>query len=182
MFQNSDEVLIRELKFYIDDWGNLNINNKSQLSCTMFFEKCGSLALYDEDLEKIFIIYHKQLQFDTNAGWTLIGIPDKTDGKLSDCAYFCIHDDIFDRIQSTRQDRNIMWGFISNEPNESESHSEATEIHDYNIQNKNRSIARKSTKHTPQRKRQKTVDCRDKSFDDSRLRIVDPTPKLESEE
>ena len=75
---------------------------------------------------KIFIIDHEQLQFDKNAGWTLIGIPEKEDGTLSDHEYFFIHDDIFDRIQSTHQDRNILWRFISNELNEDESHSEAT--------------------------------------------------------
>ena len=154
MFQNSDEVLIRELKFYIEDWGKFNINNKNQLSCTMFFEKYGSLDLYDEDLEKIFIIDHEQLQFDKNAGWILIGIPEKPDGKLSDCEYFCIHDDIFDRIQSTHQDRNIMWRFISNEPDENGSQSEVTEIHDDNIQNKKSSTTKKSPKHTFQRKRE----------------------------
>ena len=31
LFQNSDEVIIRELKFYIEDWEKLNINNNSQL-------------------------------------------------------------------------------------------------------------------------------------------------------
>ena len=33
----------------------------------------------DEDVEKIFIIDHEQLQSDKNAGWTLIGIPEKPD-------------------------------------------------------------------------------------------------------
>ena len=54
----------------------------------MFFAKYGSLALYDEDLEKLFIIDHKQLQFDKNDGWTLIGIPEKPDGTLVDHEYF----------------------------------------------------------------------------------------------
>ena len=92
----------------------------------MFIEKYGSLDLYDEYLEKIFIIDHEQLESDKNSGWTLIGITEKPDGNLSNHEYFCIHDDIFDRFQSTHQDRNIMWKFISNEPNENESQSEAT--------------------------------------------------------
>ena len=49
---------------YIEYWEKLNINRKSQLSCTTFLEKCGGLALYDEDLEKIFINDHEQLEFD----------------------------------------------------------------------------------------------------------------------
>ena len=52
----------------------MNIKNKRKLSCTMFLEKYDSLALYDEDLEKIFIIDHKKLEF----------IPDKNDGTFSD--------------------------------------------------------------------------------------------------
>ena len=37
-----------------------------------------------------------------------------------------------------------MWKFISNEPNENESQSEATEICDDKIQNKKRSITKKN--------------------------------------
>ena len=84
----------------------------------MFLAKYVSLALYDKDLEKRFIIDHEQLKFDKNAGRTLIGITDKPEGTLSDHEYFFIYDDIFDRIQSTHQYRNIMRKFISNEQNE----------------------------------------------------------------
>ena len=42
----------------------MNIKNKSQLSRTMFLGKYGSLALFDEDLKKIFIIDHEELQLD----------------------------------------------------------------------------------------------------------------------
>ena len=75
-------------------------------------------------------------------------IPEKQDGNLSEYEYVCIHDDIFDIIQSTRQDRNIMWNFISKELNENEYQSEATEIHDEKIQNEKRSTTKYSTKHT----------------------------------
>ena len=101
---------------------------------------------------------------------------------MSDHEYFCIHDDIFDRIQSTHQDRNILCRFISNKPNEYESQSEATEIHNDKIKNKKRNSNKYSTKHTLQRKRQKTVDYRKDSFDDFRLMIVDPTSTLDSDE
>ena len=63
-FHNSDEVIIRELKFYIEDWENFNIKNKRQLSCTMFDAKYGSMDLYNEYLDKRFIIDQEQLQFD----------------------------------------------------------------------------------------------------------------------
>ena len=71
----------------------------------MLIAKYGSLALYDEYLSKIFIIDHEQLQFDKTDGWTFIVITEKEDGSLSDHEYFCIHDDLFDRIKSTDQDQ-----------------------------------------------------------------------------
>ena len=101
---------------------------------------------------------------------------------MSDHQYFCIHDDLFDRIQSTHQDRNILWRFILNEPNEDEYNSEATEIHNDNIQNKKRTDNKYSTKHTLHRRRQKKVDYRKNSFDAFRVIIVDPPPKLNSDE
>ena len=86
----------------------------------------------------IFIIHHKKLEFDKTDGWDLIGISEKEYGTLSYHEYFFIHDDLFDIIQSTRQDRDILWRFISNEPNEDEYQSEAKHIHNYRIQNKKR--------------------------------------------
>ena len=50
----------------------------------MFLARYGSLDLYDEDLEKIFIIDHEILECNKTYGWTLIGIPEKQDGTLSD--------------------------------------------------------------------------------------------------
>ena len=84
----------------------------------MFLAKYVSLYLYDEDLNKRFSINHEKLRFDKNYGWNLIVIPEKPDRSLLDHEYFFTHDDIFDRIQSTHQDKNIMLKFISNEPNE----------------------------------------------------------------
>ena len=72
------------MKLYVEDRGKLNIKNKSQLYRTMFLEKYGSLDLYDEDLEKIFIIDHKQLQFGKNYGWNLFEIFNKLDGYFYD--------------------------------------------------------------------------------------------------
>ena len=64
-----------------------------------------------------------------------------------------INDDLFDIIQSTHQDRNVLWRLISNELNEDESHSESTEKHKDKIQNKKRTANKYSTNHTLQRKR-----------------------------
>ena len=89
----------------------MNIKNKSQVSKAMFLAKYSSLALYDEEQNKRFIIDHEKLQFNNTDGWTLIGIPEKEYGSLSDREYFCIHNDLFDRIQSTHKDRNVFGSF-----------------------------------------------------------------------
>ena len=148
----------------------------------MFLAKYGSLDLYDEYQKKRFIIDHKQLEFDKMDGWNLIGIPEKEDGTLSDHEYICIHDDMFDRIKSTHQDHFFLWNFSYNEITEDESRSEAIERHNDKIQNKKRTANKYSTNHNLQRKRQKPVDYRNNSFDDFRLMIVDPPPKLDSYE
>ena len=44
--------------------GKTHINNKSQVSKSMFLAKYGSLALYDEDLKEIFIIDPEKLRDD----------------------------------------------------------------------------------------------------------------------
>ena len=54
----------------------------------MFLEKYGSLALYYEDLKRIFIIDHKQLELNKDAGWNLFGLPEKPDVHFSDHDYF----------------------------------------------------------------------------------------------
>ena len=46
---------------YIEEWEKTYIKNKSQVSKTMFLAKYGSMALYDEDLEKRFIIDYEKL-------------------------------------------------------------------------------------------------------------------------
>ena len=89
-----------------------------------------------------------------------------------------MHDDLFDRIKSTNQDQNFLWKFSYNEITEDESQSEAIETHNDKIQNKKRRATKYSTKHTLQRKRQKSVDYRKNSLDDFRLIIVEPHPKL----
>ena len=114
--------------------------------------------------------------------WTLIGITEKEYETLSDHEYFCIHDDLYDIIKSNHQDRNILSGFISNDTNEDESHSEATDIHNDKIQNKKRTANNYSTNNNLQIRRQKIVDHRKNSIDDFRVMIVDPPSKLNSDE
>ena len=109
----------------------------------MFLAKYGSLALYDEDMEKVFIIDHKKLQYDKNAEWNLIKIPEKPDGTLVYHEYFCFCDDTFDRIQSTHQDNNKMLKLISNETNYNEYQCGVAEICHENTQKKMRTINNK---------------------------------------
>ena len=84
----------------------------------------------------------------------MIGLPEEEDGTFSDHEYFCIHDDLFDRIKSTHQDQIVLWKFSYNERTDDESQSEAIETHNDKIQNKKRRANKYSTKHTLQRKRQ----------------------------
>ena len=130
---------------------------------------------------KRFIIDHKLLEFNKTDGWTLIGIPEKEYGTLSDHEYFCIHDDIFNRIQSTHQDRIFLWEFyIMNQMKMNLRVNQ--QRHTMKIsKNKRRTANKYSTKHNLQRKRQKPVDYRKNSFDDFRVLIVDPTPKFNSD-
>ena len=75
-----------------------------------------------------------------------------------------------------------MWNLSFNELNEDKYQSEATETHNEKIQNKNRTANKYSTKHNIHRKRKKPVDYRNNSFDDFRLMILYPHPKLDSDE
>ena len=61
--------------------------------------------------KKRFIIDHEILESNKTDEWNLIGIPKKKDVIFSDHDYFCIHDDLFDRIKSTHQDRKFLWRF-----------------------------------------------------------------------
>ena len=54
----------------------------------MFLEKYVSLAPYYEDVKRIFVIDHEELQFDKNDGCTLIVLPDEPNGLMSDHKYF----------------------------------------------------------------------------------------------
>ena len=76
-----------------------------------------------------------------------------------------------------------MLKFISNEPNENESHCDATDICDDKIQNRKMNISKEKPKHNLKIKRQKiSVDYSNKSFYEFRLIFVDPPKKLDSEE
>ena len=69
----------------------------------MFIAKYVSLNIYDEDVEKRFVIDHEELKFDKNYGWNLFGIYDQPNGLMFDHDYFCFHKDLFEIIKSNHQ-------------------------------------------------------------------------------
>ena len=89
LFQNSDEAITRELKFYIEEWGNCisRTRAKYQKSCLL---KIMVVWIYMMKIWKQIIIYHEILQFDKTDGWKLIGISEKEDGTFSDHVFFSI--------------------------------------------------------------------------------------------
>ena len=72
------------------------------------------MGFYDEDFKKKIIIDLEQTQYDKIGGWTLIEVIEEPGGMLTDHGYFYIWDDIFDRIQYTRHEKNTMLKVISN--------------------------------------------------------------------
>ena len=82
---------------------------------TCFLAKYGGLSLYDIDTEKIYSIDKKEMYFVKGEGYALIDNPDFPDGSSTNHEYFCIHDDLFDRILATDQDSDISLNLIHRE-------------------------------------------------------------------
>ena len=61
-------------------------------------EKYGGLSFYDIDMEKIYFIDDKETNFVKVDKYALIGNPYHSDGTSTDHEYYCIHDDLFDKI------------------------------------------------------------------------------------
>ena len=87
-----------------------------QRSCTRFLVKYGGLSLYDIDMEKRYYIYDKEIHFVKGDRYALIGNPDHPDWTSTDHEYFCIHNDLFDRILETDQNSDIILKVIHKEP------------------------------------------------------------------
>ena len=78
--------------------------------------KYGELSLYDTDTEKIYSIDDKEIHLVKGDGYALIGNPDHPDGTSTNHEFFCIHDDLFDRILETDQKSDIILKVIHKEP------------------------------------------------------------------
>ena len=83
---------------------------------THFLAKYGGLSLYDISFEKRYYIDDKGIHFVKGYGYALIGDPDHPDETSTDHEYFCIHDDLFDRILETDQNSDIILKVIHKEP------------------------------------------------------------------
>ena len=86
-----------------------------QRSRNRFLAKYGGLSLYDIDTDKRYSIDGKEIHFVKGDGYALIGNPDHPDGSSTDDEYFCIHEDLFDRILETDQDSYITLNVIHKE-------------------------------------------------------------------
>ena len=101
------EPVKRELRAYIEDWEKLSIKKDDQRYRTRFLAKYGVLSVYDIDTENRYSIDDKEIHFVKGDGYYLIGNPDHPDGSSTDHEYFCINDDLFDRILENDQDSDI---------------------------------------------------------------------------
>ena len=90
-----------------------------QRSRTYFLAKYGELYLYDIYMEKRYSIDDKEINSVKGDRYALIGNPDHLDGSSTDHEYFCIHDDLFDRISETDQDSDITLKVIDKETSSS---------------------------------------------------------------
>ena len=78
-----------------------------QRTCTCFLAKYGGLSLYKIDTEKRYSIDDKGINFVKGDGYALISNPYYPYGTSTDHAYFCIHDDLFDKILETDQNYDM---------------------------------------------------------------------------
>ena len=77
--------------------------------------KYGGLSLYDINFEKRYLIDDEYNNFVKGYGYALFGHPDHPDGTSNDHEYFCIHEDLFDRILETNQNSDFMLNMIHKE-------------------------------------------------------------------
>ena len=179
IFSDSPASVKRDLRAYIEDWEKLYMKKDDQRNRTRFLAKYGGLSLYDIDTEKRYSIDDKEIHFVKGEGYALIGNPDIPDGSLTDHEYFCIHEDLFDRILATDQDSDISLNLIHRE----------TSLPLINFKSSGQKSERGNMsekvipRHQIQRKRRKKMhDYSQKSIDDFELVLVTPFPKVTDQE
>ena len=115
LFSDQSEPVKRDMRSYIEDWGELSMKKNYQVNCTRFLDKYGRLSLYNIDFRKRYSIDYEDLQFVKGDGYALIGNPYHLDGNSTDHEYFCIHDDLFDRTLEIDQNSDIILKVINKE-------------------------------------------------------------------
>ena len=122
-----------------------------QRTRTPFLAKYGGLSIYDTNFEKRYSIDDKGLNLVMGDRYALIGNPDHPDGISTDHKYFCIYDDLFDRILETGQNSDIILKLIHKEP----SFSSMNYNRSYSRSKSNSRSVMVPPRHQIQRKRQK---------------------------
>ena len=77
-------------------------------------EEYWRLSLYDIDFGNKYPIDDEDIHFVKVDGYALIGNPDHLDGTSTDHEYFCIHNDLLDRILETDQNFDIILKVLHN--------------------------------------------------------------------
>ena len=116
VFSDHSEPVTRELRAYIEDWEIFSMNKYDQISLTRFLAKYGVLYIYNIGMENRNSIDDKDIHFVKGDRYALIGNPYLPDGTSTDHEYFCIHDNLFDRILETDQNSDITLEVIHKEP------------------------------------------------------------------
>ena len=121
----------------------------------------------------------KKSTFLKGDGYDLIGNPDHPGVTSTDNEYYCIHDDLFDRILETDQNSDVILKVIHKEPSFS-----SINVKKSNSISENNSMSEMVTpRHQLHRKCQKEVhDYSQKSIDFFKRIIVNPSPKLTDQE
>ena len=92
------------------------MKKNDQRTRTRFLDKYGGLYINSIDFGNRCSIDDEDIQFVKVDVYALIGNPDHRDGTSTDHEYFCIHDDLFERILETDQDSDIILKMIHKEP------------------------------------------------------------------
>ena len=92
------------------------MKKNDQRICTCFLAKYGGLSPYHIYFGNRYYIGNKDIHLVKGNRYALIGNPDHPDGTSTDHEYFCIHDDLFDRILETDHNYDIILMVIHKEP------------------------------------------------------------------
>ena len=92
------------------------MKKSDHITRTGSFAKYGGLSLYYIDFGKRYSIDDEDIHFVKGYGYSLIFNPDHPDVTSIDHEYFCIHDELFDRILETDHTYNIILRLIKKEP------------------------------------------------------------------